>query len=77
MPDSRATSGRDSPLYINKVPNEIQDYLNKIKEETGITKSDAVTLILEVANKFITPEQISHLYDQYLLFGRDGIEKNF
>lgn len=62
----------DVPLYV-KVPAHVQDYLNGVKEDTGITKTDAVTLIMEIATKFIPAEVLSEMYDNYTLLGDDGL----
>lgn len=63
----------DVPLYV-KVPATAQDYLSTVKQVTGITKTDSVTLILEVAAKFIPVEKLSKMFDDYTLLGPEGLD---
>lgn len=56
------------PLYV-RVPRESHHYLDTIKEESGISKSDSVTLLLHVASKLIDAKMMQEMFDEYMLEG--------
>lgn len=65
-------TGEDEPLYV-RVPGYLHQYLDDIKATTAITKTDVVTLLLEISYKYLSPESIKELFDEYLILGREGI----
>lgn len=61
-------NGYAHPLYV-RIPKSQHDYLDSIKEQTGISKSDAVTLFLHVAGKLIDANTLLEMFDEYMLEG--------
>lgn len=61
-----------TPLYV-RVPDEVHSYLERIKDETGLTKSDITTLILEISRKYITDQDIKEMFLDYTVLGYDGL----
>jgi len=68
-----STNNYTQPLYI-RIPIELHEYLDNLKEETGISKSDIVTLILVIARRLVDPKAILELFDDYMLRGDDGLD---
>ena len=56
------------PLYV-RIPNQLHSYLDSLKGETGISKSDSITLILLAAKSLIDSETILEMFDKYMLEG--------
>lgn len=62
------------PLYVY-IPLEQHAFIDKLKDDFNLTKSDAIMVMLSYVMKFWTPEDISRLYDRMLILGEKGLEK--
>jgi hypothetical protein len=57
-----------TPLFV-RVPQHQHNYLDSIKDSTGISKSDAVTLFLHVMSKLVDEKKLVEMFDEYMLDG--------
>lgn len=57
------------------VPHDINDYVNGVRDLTGLHKSEIIHLFCAYARKFWTPEEILELADSMKMFGESGIDR--
>ncbi len=57
------------------VPQDINEWVNEVRELTGLHKSEIVHLLCAYARKFWTPEELLELAEAMRLFGESGIER--
>lgn len=61
---------QEKPLYT-RIPKGLHVYLDEIKNDTGISKSDSLTLILLYAQKILTNKEIVKMFEEYMLNGEE------
>jgi len=57
------------------VPNDIDEYVELIKQETGLSKSEFAHLVFAYFRRFASPKDIKALAESMMLFGEEGLEK--
>jgi hypothetical protein len=67
-------AGNVKPLYVY-LPMDQHDFIDHLKQDFGINKSDAIMVLLTYVQKFWKPEDIHRLFETMLILGEEGIEK--
>lgn len=57
------------------IPSHLNDYIERVKDETGLHKSDIVHLVIAYARQHFTNQDILNLSEQMILFGEPGLER--
>lgn len=65
-----ATEKKQMNVYI---PEDLDEYIEQVCEEVGISKSDFVRLWLSYSRRFCTPDIIRKLAGAMMMFGEDGL----
>lgn len=71
------TSAPNGKLQLNVyVPHELNDFIDEVRSETGVTKSDFITLLLSYAQANFSHEDILALIDKMTLFGPGSLSES-
>lgn len=62
------------PLYVY-LPLDQHEFIDNLKSNYGLSKSDAIMVILSYVQKFWTPEDVVRLYERMAILGEKGLEK--
>lgn len=57
------------------IPEDINEFVEHIKTETGLNKSEFTHLVFAYFRRFASPEDIKALAESLMLFGEEGLEK--
>jgi hypothetical protein len=67
------SSVTERPLFVEKTPAAIHEWLEDLKQETDISKADIVKIILMFAMRYLDKEDIDSLYNSFLVLGETGL----